>query len=469
LDAASGSAPRVVGRYALYGAIAAGGMATVHLGRLVGDAGFSRPVAIKRLHPQFARDPDFAAMFLDEAHLAARVRHANVVQMVDVVAEDGEIFLVMEYVHGESFAYLLRAVRARRARLPARVVCNIVAGALQGLHAAHTAVGEGDRPLCIVHRDVSPQNVLVGIDGIARVLDFGVAKAVGKLHVTREGQIKGKLRYMAPEQVHGEQVTPRTDLWAASVMLWEALTGQPLFGGDNDAAVLHEVLVKDIASPRDIVPELPEALAEVVLSGLQREPENRCASAREMAAQLENAVGLVPAREVGDWVQAAARAPLAEREKHMADLETVAVGPTIIPVQTSVVQARPATWASHRASLAMLAVAAGAGAIFWLARRPSTNGRDVGEAASSGAASSPAPREVAPLLTARVEEPQHDTPPSATASAAVPVASSTAAAPTASAAVEGARPPEAAKRVPRSAPPSAKEPAPFKVPLYGRD
>src|SRR5689334_7609894 len=209
-------------------------MATVHFGRLIGPVGFSRTVAIKRLHPQFAKDPEFVSMFLDEARIAARVRHPNVVPTLDVVATEGEMFLVMDYVQGESLSRLTRGLRARDSRIPPDIAVTILAGALHGLHAAHEAKDEQGQPLEIVHRDVSPQNILIGTDGVPRVLDFGVAKAAGRLQTTREGQIKGKISYMAPEQLHGGRVTRQTDIYAAAVLLWETLTGQRLYEGDNE-------------------------------------------------------------------------------------------------------------------------------------------------------------------------------------------------------------------------------------------
>jgi serine/threonine-protein kinase len=195
------NAPRIVGRYVLYGEIASGGMATVHFGRLLGPAGFARPVAIKRLHAQFARDPDFVKMFFDEARLAARIAHPNVVPTLDVVAADGEVFLVMEYVRGASLAQLIRTVRRSGERVQPLICVGIVSGMLHGLHAAHEARNDRGERMDLVHRDVSPQNVLVGTDGVPRLLDFGVAKASGRLQTTRDGQLKGKLAYMAPEQV----------------------------------------------------------------------------------------------------------------------------------------------------------------------------------------------------------------------------------------------------------------------------
>jgi serine/threonine-protein kinase len=180
---------KILGRYAVYGEIASGGMATVHLGRLQGPAGFSRTVAIKRLHPQRARDPEFVAMMLDEARLAAGIRHPNVVSTLDVVASDGELFLVMDYVEGESLARLLKQSRAIGERVPLPIVSSIVTGMLWGLHAAHETKADDGTPLDIVHRDVSPQNVLVGIDGVARVVDFGVAKASRRVQGTESGQL----------------------------------------------------------------------------------------------------------------------------------------------------------------------------------------------------------------------------------------------------------------------------------------
>ena len=246
LDADSSRGPgegrpeRVIGRYALYAEIAAGGMATVHLGRLIGAAGFTRLVAIKQLLKNYARDPEFVAMFVDEARLAARIRHPNVVPTLDVVATGGVLLLVLEYVQGESLSRLLHQ-SVLRADLPSpAIVGSILAGALHGLHAAHEAKNEKGELLELVHRDVSPQNLLVGVDGVTRVLDFGVAKAVGRLGVTRQGVIKGKLAYMAPEQIDGV-VTRRSDVFSAGVVLWEALAGRRLFSGDNEVSIAERV------------------------------------------------------------------------------------------------------------------------------------------------------------------------------------------------------------------------------------
>jgi len=318
------SAPRIVGRYVLYGEIASGGMATVHFGRLIGPAGFSRPVAIKKLHAQFARDPDFVKMFLDEARLAARIAHPNVVPTLDVVAEQDEVFLVMEYVRGAALGQLVRTIRRRGERVQPLIGVGIVSGALQGLHAAHEARNDRGERLDLVHRDVSPQNVLVGADGIARILDFGVAKASGRLQTTRDGQLKGKLAYMAPEQVRGDPLTRRTDIYAASVVLWEVLTGKRLFYAENEASVLARVLSSDVPPPSSIVSDLPRTFDRVVLRGLQRDPERRYATAREMAADLDACIGVASPTEIGEWVEFTAADELRERANLIAEVERAA-------------------------------------------------------------------------------------------------------------------------------------------------
>jgi hypothetical protein len=313
--------PQIVGRYVLYGAIASGGMATVHFGRLVGPAGFARPVAIKRLHAQFARDPEFVKMFLDEARLAARVSHPNVVQTLDLVEATDEVFLVMDYVRGLALASLARTVRAAGARIPPPIAVGIIVGVLEGLHAAHEAKDDMGERLDLVHRDVSPQNVLVGTDGVARLLDFGVAKASGRVQSTRDGQVKGKIAYMAPEQVQGQPLTRRTDIFAASVVLWEVLTGRRLFFGDSDADSLRRVLNDEVRTPSSFVPELPQALDRVVMRGLERDASKRYATAHEMAVDLGTCLPAAQAAVIGEWVERTAAAELGERASRIAAIE----------------------------------------------------------------------------------------------------------------------------------------------------
>lgn len=314
--------PERVGRYLLFEAIARGGMAQVHLARLVGQVGFSRIVAVKRLHPHLALEPEFVSMFLDEARLAARVRHPNVVPILDVVSLPTELFIVLEYVAGESLASLFRAEAQAGRRIPPDVASAIVVGVLTGLHAAHEAKSESGAPLRIVHRDVSPHNVVVGADGLPRVLDFGIAHAAERLSMTRAGEVKGKPGYMSPEQVAGREVDRRTDVYSAGVVAWEILTGRRLFEGVNDAQVFQRVSAGVRVSVRDLVPEIPAELDAVVMRALALEPAQRFQSAKDFALALEHALPPASPRAVAEWVERVAGAGLAARAARVTAIES---------------------------------------------------------------------------------------------------------------------------------------------------
>jgi serine/threonine protein kinase len=404
--------PPGVGRYRLYGIIAAGGMATVHYGRMHGQLGFARTVAIKRLHREYARDPDFVAMFMDEARLAVRLHHPNVVETLDVFADGGELFLAMEYVPAVSLALLLEAAQASRELVPPPVAAAIVADVLRGLHAAHEATDEAGNPLDIVHRDVSPQNILVGADGSARVLDFGVAKASGRQQVTRDGQVKGKLAYMSPEQISNVFVTRQSDVFSASIVLWETLTRTRLFQADSASSVLARVLSAPIAAPSAIAPGLPPELDAIALKGLARDLAERYTTAREMAQDLEARTTLATASQVGEWVERLAGDELAKRAAHVAQIESesrserVSIGTLLSP--TPAAQMGPGHAAprgpERRRGRHLLAVVAGAllsagaltavvftGRAAPLRTRASVPGKASESATASEAASSPAP------------------------------------------------------------------------------
>lgn len=306
-------APQAIGRYWIYDEIAAGGMATVHLGRLVGPAGFTRTVAIKRLHPQFAKDEEFSSMFLDEARIAARIRHPNALTALDVVAAKGEMYIVMDYIHGESLGKLLRG-----GPLPLDVASGISTQALLGLHAAHEATDERGQPLEIVHRDVSPQNILVGVDGVARVVDFGIAKAASRVHTTQAGKIKGKLSYMSPQQVQSEDVDRRADIFAAGVVLWESVVGRKLLAR-GDATISRVLSWQGI--PDEELQLAPVFLRPIVKRALAREPSERFSTAREMAMALAEAVPPASSMDIGDWVEQRARQVLADRARAVSDVE----------------------------------------------------------------------------------------------------------------------------------------------------
>ncbi|GAC1535825.1 MAG: hypothetical protein NVS3B10_28740 [Polyangiales bacterium] len=312
----------VVGRYAIHDEIASGGMATVYFGKLVGPVGFTRAVAIKRLHPHFAKDPEFVAMFLDEARVAARIRHPNVVPTLDVVNTDQELFLVLEYVHGEPLHRLIRRAVARSETIPPRIVASIFAGAMLGLHAAHETKDERGVPLGIVHRDVSPHNLLVGVDGVTRILDFGVAKATGRLQMTREGQLKGKLAYMAPEQLGSGIVNRLSDVYSAGVVLWEALTCKRMFEADSEGQLIQKVLEGKWTPASQVVRGTPKAFDDILARALDRDPTRRVQTARELARALERSGEIAPASEVGEWVETLARDDLDRRAAKIAEMES---------------------------------------------------------------------------------------------------------------------------------------------------
>ncbi len=318
--------PRIVGRYALFDEIAAGGMATIHLGRLVGPVGFSRTVAIKTLHPQFAKDPEFVEMFLEEARLASRIQHPNVISTLDVATAEGEVFLVMEYVAGESLAKLVRSALKKGERMPVEIGVSVLSGMLHGLHATHEAKNEQLEPMHIVHRDVSPQNVLVGLDGVARIFDFGVAKAAAmRSQATTEGQMKGKLSYMSPEQLNSREVDRRTDVFAAGVVAWECLTGRRLFSGSDPGEVLAKVLTLDVLPPIEVLPTIPRPLSDAVMRALERSPDQRWPTARDFAIELERSSPLAAPHAVGDWVERNASEAVQDRRRRVEMVERASV------------------------------------------------------------------------------------------------------------------------------------------------
>jgi serine/threonine-protein kinase len=333
-------AGRRVGRYLVQDLIASGGMASVHIGRITGPAGFTRVVAIKQLHEHLSGDPEFVSMFLDEARLTGCVQHPNVVATLDVVMDQGELFLVMEYVLGGSLAQLMSG--ARRAGEPAAlpVASSIMGGTLAGLHAAHEACTNRGQPLDIVHRDVTPHNILVGADGIARVADFGIAKAAARMHSTKEGKIKGKLAYMAPEQLRGGAVDRRTDIYSAGVVLWELTTSKRLFSGGDPAAVVGAVFRGPPSQPSAHRPEVPRALDDVVSRATAMDPVSRYATALDFLVDLERAVPPAPAHQVGAWVDSMVGPKLAELRKLAQEMPTTSHAVTIsVPPPTAVVPA----------------------------------------------------------------------------------------------------------------------------------
>ena len=277
---------RRFGRYEAMSLAGAGGMATVHLGRFDQD-GTTRRVALKRLHDFIAIDPINVGILLDEARLLSCIRHPNIVRVLDLVEDPGSApTLVMEWIDGTNLSTIAGAVSSTRDRLlPLDVVVAILRDILSGLHAAHEATRDDGLPLEIVHRDVSPQNVLVGVDGIARLTDFGIAKAAWRTQATEAGAIKGKLGYMSPEQLDG-RADRRADIYSAGVILWELLTGCRLRSADGvSAQVLVQILHGIASAPSDHEPRAA-ILDDIVMRALARDPHDRFATALEMLELL---------------------------------------------------------------------------------------------------------------------------------------------------------------------------------------
>jgi serine/threonine protein kinase len=276
-----------LGRYEVVKHLAQGGMAEVFLARATGIEGFERHVVIKRIREEQAHDKMHVQMFLDEARLAASLHHHNIVQVHDIGEQQGEYFFVMEYVHGEDVRKLLTEVSSRAERVPLEHVITIVTAAAAGLHHAHEQCGPNRAPLGIVHRDVSPANILVGYDGGVKVADFGVAKAAHRTFETESGARKGKVAYMSPEQCVGLPVDRRSDVFALGIVLYESLTVRRLFKDDNDFLTMTAIVQGKIPPPSTVWPQIPPELEAIVMKALASSPDDRYATADHMRRALE--------------------------------------------------------------------------------------------------------------------------------------------------------------------------------------
>ncbi|MCX4241191.1 serine/threonine-protein kinase [Paraliomyxa miuraensis] len=326
-----------VGRYHLLRRLAIGGMAELHLACAEGLAGFQKVVVLKRVLPHLAADADFIRLFVNEARLAANLDHPNLVQVMDIGEADGEYFYVMEHVHGRNAREILGAA-AERGGLPLPVALTIVTAAAAGLHHAHERTDLDGNPLGLVHRDVSPSNVLISHDGAIKVTDFGIAKASARSTETIGGTMKGKIGYMAPEQCRGEAVDRRSDVFALGILLYELTTTERLFFGDNDFAVLNRVVQGRFDPPSVRVPDYPPALERIVLRALSLEPDDRYPTAAALLQDVETFVHeehlrCTPA-VVGEWMaEVFGHPPFPRVELRPAEgddpLETI---PTLVPV-----------------------------------------------------------------------------------------------------------------------------------------
>ena len=271
-------------KYELLHHLASGGMASVYLARLSGLGGFARHVVLKTLE---SRDQQLVAMFLDEARVAATLHHQHIAQVFDLGCVDGKYFLAMEYLHGETARAVLATAHTRGVRLPLEFGLALGSAAASGLHYAHEQRSPEGKPLEIVHRDVSPSNVIVTYDGTVKLIDFGIAKAAGRTTKTATGFVKGKSGYMAPEQILGYEVDRRTDVFALGVLLYELTTQRRAFGGDSEHEATHRIVHGTIVPPSHLVPGYPVELEDVVMTALELDPDDRFQDAAAMQHALE--------------------------------------------------------------------------------------------------------------------------------------------------------------------------------------
>ncbi len=277
------------GRYELIRKLATGGMGQVFLARQKGPVGFQKLLVLKRLLPHLSEDQEFIQMFLDEARIAGLLNHPNIAQIYDLGDVNGVFYIAMEYVQGESIGQVsVRANHYRKGGMALGLKCRIIADAAAGLDHAHQARTPSGRKLGLIHRDVSPQNVLVGFNGNVKVIDFGVAKAAGKLSRTLVGTIKGKHAYMSPEQARGEELDARSDVFGLGIVFYELLTNQRLFKRDTDMATLKAVVGAKVPPPSEVLPGVPKSLDAVVMKALARKRDERFQSAGELQLAIED-------------------------------------------------------------------------------------------------------------------------------------------------------------------------------------
>ncbi len=318
--------PQPFGKYILLNKIALGGMAEIFRAKTIGAEGFEKEVVIKRILPHYTEDEAFVTMFIDEAKVSSGLNHPNIVQIYDFDIQDGCYYIAMEYIEGRDLRRVIDVGVEKDNPLTEAQIVKLTMDVAKGLHYAHTKANKGE-PLNIVHRDVSPQNVMISFDGEVKIMDFGIAKAAARSTKTRAGMVKGKCAYMSPEQARGKDLDSRSDLFAVGVMTWEMLTGRRLFAGDSDFATLTNVLKADVPPTHSINADVPEELDQIILKCLSREREDRQADCKEFLRDLENwyypNVEDKESAELGSYMKEMFADDIVQlRESHANDAET---------------------------------------------------------------------------------------------------------------------------------------------------
>ncbi len=313
-----------LGDYRVVDEIGSGGMATVYLARLDRAGGFQRWAALKTVHPHLLEDESFVQMFMDEARVAARINHPNVGAVYDVGHDQTNHWIAMEYLHGEALKDVMQRADEVGALIPPEIGCRIIADAAEGLHAAHELAGANGEKIGLVHRDITPHNLFVTYDGVTKVLDFGIAKFADQANQTQAGILKGKIAYMSPEQLAGESIDRRSDIFGLGVVLWELTTGRRLFRTESDIETFNRVSACVIPRPSTIVPGYPEDLEAVVLKALAKDKSERYRTAREFSRALQSFFlrrGIfVTGDEVATYLRSVFGQRIAERQTHLREL-----------------------------------------------------------------------------------------------------------------------------------------------------
>ncbi len=333
-----------LGKYTLLHKIATGGMAEIFLAKQEGPAGFEKIVVIKRILPHLAEDENFVTMFLNEARLAALLNHPNVVSIFDLGEHDGSYFIAMEYIHGRSLDKILAQSKKKNIDIPLEITARIIADACIGLDYAHKYQSSDGTPLNLVHRDVSPQNIIVSFDGLVKVVDFGVAKAATNTGKTQTGAVKGKYGYMSPEQIAGAHLDARSDVFALGVVLYELALGKHPFGDDTNLLAITAILNEAPPAPTEIVPGFPGTMEEIIFRALEKDRDRRYKDAQELQTDLERfirSIGkYVTAREVAEFMRGLfgeeAEENLALKAREMSPLQTDEESTTVLDVDESV-------------------------------------------------------------------------------------------------------------------------------------
>jgi eukaryotic-like serine/threonine-protein kinase len=333
-----------IGRFEILLQIGRGGMARVFLARLSGVGGFERLFALKVLHDHLREERESNAHLLEEAKLAGRLRHPNIVAVVDAGEDRAGVYLVMEYVEGDALSGLMAAARKGGSRVPEGIALRVLHDAMAGLDASHELRDENGSPLGLVHRDFSPQNILVGTDGVARLTDFGIAKIARSSAsagvVTQEGLVKGKARYMSPEQARGRRLDRRSDIWAAGVVAWELLAGEDLFPRGDDTAAICSIVSDTPRRLRSVRPEISSEVDDCIARALSPDPDQRFATLEEMRKALLAACGVPPAdrEEVASYVRQTARVVLAERAGALTRVMAECASSSSVGAETSTIR-----------------------------------------------------------------------------------------------------------------------------------